>query len=201
MGTAFAAEAVLAALLLALFGAGERGTAIALLATARLSFLLFLAAYTGGAMATLFGPLLFGGAFAWLRRHGREFGLAFAAGHLVHVGLVGWLCWIGAAPGIGTFVFFGTALVFTYGLALLSLRPLQRMAGRSGWRLLRTVGMNFIAYAFAADFLKDPLAGGAKHQFEYLPFAVLAVAGPLVYVAARLPALARQARASGPHAR
>lgn len=188
MGSAFGAAALLAALLLARFGAGERGAIIALLATARLSFLLFLAAYVGGGMVVLFGP-----AFGTLRRHGREFGLAFAAAHLVHVGLVGWLCWIGAAPGKDVFVFFGVALAWIYLLALLSIPRLQRMVGRTVWRLVRAVGMNFIAYAFAVDFLKGPLSGGLKHVVEYGPFAVLAVVGPLVYAAGVVPAFGRRA--------
>jgi hypothetical protein len=60
---------------------------VALRMTARWSFLLFWVAYAGGALATLFGPAL-----APLSGRGREFGLAFAAAHLVHIGLVIWLC-------------------------------------------------------------------------------------------------------------
>jgi hypothetical protein len=188
MGAGFAAEALLAALLLARFGAGEHGTTVALFATGRLSFLLFLAAYVGGGMVVLFGP-----AFGTLRRHGREFGLSFAAAHLVHAGLVGWLCWIGAAPSKSVFVFFGAALVCTYLLALLSVRRLQDLLGPTGWRLARAVGMNFVAFAFAFDFLKAPLSGGLKHVVEYGPFALLAVAAPLVYVAGLVPARGRGA--------
>jgi hypothetical protein len=44
--------------------------------------------------------------------------------------------------------------------------------------------MNYVAYAFAIDFLKSPLDGGVRHIIEYLPFAVLAVAGPTLRVAA-----------------
>jgi hypothetical protein len=179
MGAAFAAAAAVAALALAAFGAGERGTDIALQATARVSFLLFWPAYAGGALATLFGPR-----FQPLARHARDFGLAFAAAHLVHVGLVAWLCWIGAAPAAGVFRFFGIALAWLYVIALFSIPRLQAAIGRTGWRLLRTVGMTWIAYAFAVDFLRYPLAGGAKHVAEYLPFAVLSLAGPAFYVTA-----------------
>ena len=74
---------------------------MALKATARLSFLLFWPAYVGGALTTLFGP-----AFEGLKQRGRDFGLAFASAHLVHIALVTWLVHIGAAPSIRTFVFF-----------------------------------------------------------------------------------------------
>jgi hypothetical protein len=190
MGAAFAAAAVLAATAFAAFGAGERGTDIALQATARLSFLLFWLAYAGSGVAALLGP-----AAQPLRRHGRDFGLAFAAAHLVHVGLVGWLCWIGAAPVAGVFLFFGPPLVLVYVLALFSIRHLQQALGRTGWRLLRTAGMTYIAYAFAVDFLREPLFDGAKHIVEYLPFAVLSVAGPVFYLVALLPSAGRTRKA------
>jgi len=183
MGTAFGAAACLAAIVLAVFGTNERGTDIALQATARWSFLLFWGGYTGSAMATLFGPN-----FQAIKRHGRDFGLAFASAHLVHVALIAWLCWIGAAPATGTFVFFGIALVGTYLLALLSIRRLQQMLSRTSWWWTRTVCMNYIAYAFAVDFWKHPLQGEAKHIVVYLPFAILSVAGPiLVFASFALP--------------
>ena len=83
MGSAFCAALGLAALALAALGPGVHGTIVALQVTARFSFLLFWLAYAAGAMTTLFGP-----AFEPLKRRGREFGLAFASAHLVHLGLV-----------------------------------------------------------------------------------------------------------------
>ena len=181
--SAFAAAATVAAAALVLFGAGERGTDIALKATARLSFLLFWLAYAGGGLAALVGPAL-----QLLKRHGRDFGLAFASAHLIHIALVVWLCWIGAAPDAGVFRFFVPPLVFVYILALFSIRRLQQVLGRTGWWLLRTFAMTYIAYAFAADFRPYPL-GGTMHILEYLPFAVLSIAGPILYFAALLPSV------------
>jgi hypothetical protein len=179
MGSAFGTAFILAAVVLAVLGAGERGTNAALAATARLSFLLFWAAYAGGALTTLFGAM-----FQPLKRRAREFGLAFAAAHLVHIGLVGWLCWIGSAPAVPVFLFFGVALIFTYLLALFSIGNLQQALGPRWWWLLRTVGMNYIAYAFFVDFMKYPLHGGIKHVVEYLPFVILAIVGPFLRLAA-----------------
>lgn len=190
MASSFAVAALLAAATLAIFGAGERGTDIALQVTARWSFLLFWLAYAGGGVAVLCGPAL-----QPLKRHGRDFGLAFASAHLIHVGLVVRLCWIGDTPATGLFVFFGPPLVFVYVLALFSIRHLQRALGRNGWWLLRTVGMTYIAYAFAADFLHDPLQGSAKHVAEYLPFAVLSTAGFVLYVVSLVPSAARTGNA------
>src|SRR5471032_2431457 len=95
MGSAFVAATALAAIVLAIFGTGKLGTVDALQMTARFSFLLFWLAYAGGGAVLLLGPAL-----QPLQRHGRDLGLAFAAAHLVHMGLVAWLCWIGARPGI-----------------------------------------------------------------------------------------------------
>ena len=191
MAAAFASAAALSALVLTVFGAGERGTVIALQLTARLSFLLFWLAYAGGGLAALFGPV-----FQPLKRHGRDLGLAFAAAHLVHVALVAWLCWIGATPASGVFLFFGPPLALVYLLALASIGRLQRMIGRSFWWLLRTVAMTWIAYAFAVDFLHGARGSDAKHIIGYLPFAVLSVAGPLLYFLPLLPPPGRLWKAS-----
>jgi hypothetical protein len=131
-----------------------------------------------------------------LKQHAREFGLAFASAMLVHVGLIAWLCLIGAAPGLSTFVIFGMALACTYLLALFSIVRLQQALGPRYWRLLRAVGLNYIAYAFAIDFLQNPLHGGVRHIIEYLPFAVLAIAGPSLCLAALAQRLGLTRRAS-----
>jgi hypothetical protein len=179
MGCAFCAALGLAGVVLAALGPGVRGTHVALQATARLSFLLFWPAYAGGALATLFGP-----AFEGLKRRAREFGLAFASAHIVHLTLVAWLTYIGAAPGLGAFVFFGIAVIWTYLLALFSIGRLQHILGSKGWWLLRVIGLNYIAYAFAVDFLRVSPAGSFKYLIGYLPFSVLCIIGPMLYLAA-----------------
>lgn len=191
MGSAFGTAAVLAAIVLAVFGAGKPGTVDALQVTARFSFLLFWLAYAGGGLAVLLGPPL-----QPLQRHGRDFGLAFAAAHLVHIGLVAWLCWIGATPAIEVFRFFVPPLAVVYILALFSMRSLQQVLGRMLWGLLRTVGMTYIAYAFAADFLTSPLSGNTTHIVMYAPFAVLTVAGPVLHAISLVPSLRRTRQAS-----
>jgi hypothetical protein len=152
MVTALGANLLLAAIIIATRGAGISGTSLALDVTARMAFLWFWAAYTGGALSTLFGP-----AFLPLKRLGRELGLAFAAALLVHLALVAWRCWIGAAPSIDVFVFFGPVAALTFILALLSFGNLHTILGAKAWQLLRTIGMNVIFYAFLKDFMQDPL--------------------------------------------
>ena len=175
MGAALGVNLLLAAIVLMAFGADERGTHAALRVTARISFLWFWAAYAGGALASLFGNV-----FLPLNRHGRDFGLAFAAALLVHLGLVSWLCWIGHAPVIGVFLFFGPVAAVTYFLALCSFRDLRSMRG---WRLLNVIGMNFILYAFYKDF-SHPFDGDILHALEYVPFLAMTIAAPLLRLAA-----------------
>jgi len=173
MASALCIAVGLAASALFVEGVNASGIALALRVTARWSFLLFWLAYSGGALTSLFGPT-----FEPLKRRAREYGLAFASAHLVHLGLVGWLCLIGAAPPADAFVFFGIAAMWVYLLALFSIDRLRMALSPLAWRLLRLVGMNFVAYAFAKDFLGGPLGGGVVHVVEYLPFAALAIAGP-----------------------
>jgi hypothetical protein len=175
MGTAFLAALCVASITLGIRGAGERGTDAALAATARISFLLFWLSYIGSGMAALFGQT-----FQPLKLRAREFGLAFAAAHLVHVGLVVWLCAIGHTPGGSGFVFFGIALFWTYLLALFSINRLRKVLNPLGVWLLSNIGMNYVAYAFAVDFIKYPFEPGVKYLAEYLPFAVLAVVGSIL---------------------
>ena len=191
MVSAFCAALCVAVAALAILGDGQRGTSVALELTGRLSFLLFLPAYAGGALAALFGPI-----FLVLKRYGREFGLAFASAHLVHIGLVGWLSYIGAAPPASAFIFFGIAAFWTYLLALFSIGGLQQSLGKSGWWLLRTVALNYILVAFAADFLRAHVSGDIKYLIGYVPFAVLSVVAPAVRLTAFLRRLVYLRRAS-----
>jgi hypothetical protein len=186
MGAAFLTALALAAIVLFVFGAGERGTIKALSVTARWSFLLFWLAYAGGAMARLFGPSLGG-----LARRGREFGLAFASAQLVHVGLILWLIRIAAEPR-GAMVFFWGGIFCTYLLALFSLPRLREALGQPVWRTFQVIALEYIALVFAADFIFDPLQPGlGKYPLTYLPFAFMLVAGVGLRMAAYAFALCR----------
>ncbi|HEX4182876.1 MAG TPA: hypothetical protein VHY34_06440 [Caulobacteraceae bacterium] len=182
MGLAFAAAAATVAEVAAHWGFGRDATVIALRLTARVGFLLFWPSYVGGALATLFGD-----GFAPLRRHGRELGLAFTAVLAVHLSVVAWLCWIGAAPSLRVFIIFGIAAIWVALLALASIGPIGRAAGAVGWWVLRNIGMNYIAFAFALDFLKRPPRHiGPAYLLGYIPFALLAVLGPALRLLAWL---------------
>jgi hypothetical protein len=184
----FGAACFVAISVLGAVGTGVRGINMALAATGRLSLLLFLPAYTGSALVTLFGSR-----FRAVQRNGREFGLAFAAAHLVHLGLVWRLCAIGAAPATGVFVLFGIAVFSLYLLVLLSLPTIVGKLAPRDWRLLRLAAMTYIAYAFAVDFVTHPLVG-IKQTLAYLPFSAMIVAAFLLRIAAFAigPSIARR---------
>jgi hypothetical protein len=167
MAASFLVGAALAAIVFGVVGAHDRvGAAMRL--TARWSFLLFWLAYTGSAMATLWGP-----PFNGLARYGREFGLAFASAQLVHVGLV-----LLSGSGAGM-AFFWVGIVFTYLLVLFSLPRVRDDMGPRLWRMSLVIALNYIALVFAADFIEGPLKRGgiANYPLGYVPFALMLIVG------------------------
>jgi hypothetical protein len=177
MAAAFCASFGLATGIVAFFGM-VGGVYIALAATARLAFLLFWPAYVAGALTSLFGNV-----FSPLREHARDFGLAFAAAVLVHLGLVVCLCVIGHAPSVGTFLIFGVAAGFTYLLALLSVQRVRQALPQKLWLPIRAVAMNYIALTFLIHFHRPHLTD-LSSAVQYSPFAALAIVGPMLRLAA-----------------
>jgi hypothetical protein len=177
MALAFSASLGLAISIIAAFGI-DPGLSIALRATARLAFLIFLPTYVGGPLTSLFGNT-----FLPVRRHARDYGLAFASAMVVHLGLVIWLCAIGAAPPVKTFVVFGLAAASLYLLALLSVRRVRELLPRKFWLPLRIVTTNYIALAFIYDF-KHFRVNDFYADIAYLPFAVLAIGGLILTIVA-----------------
>jgi hypothetical protein len=195
MAASFGVALLLAIIVLAVAGTNEHGTVAALRATGRLSYLLFWPAYAGGSLARVLGPRL-----APLAQRARCLGLAFAAAHLVHIGLVVWLYHISARPPLSEtmFLFFAIAVAWVYLLALLSIARVARVVGRGLCRLLRTIGIEYIAFAFLLDFVITPLRLGVERPVEYLPFAILAVAGPMLRIASLMRELQPRRRAISP---
>lgn len=181
MGSAFGVALATSAIVLGLNGVDNKSVRLALELTARWSFLLFLLAYAGNALAVVFG-------WTALKGRGREFGLSFASAHLVHVGLVIWLGMIlGRVPlSGGLLLFFLVGLFFTYLLAFLSFGGVKVLG--PAWPPLRFVAMNYILIAFGRDFVlpvihPKPAQYNLAHFIAYAPFAVLSIAAPLLVLA------------------
>jgi hypothetical protein len=169
-------------------GPGER-VDMALRATARWSFLLFWLASAGSALATLFGSR-----FQALAHRARDFGLAFASAHLAHLGVVAWLYVSDNPPTRSTLIFFGIAAIWTYVLAILSINRLSARLNPRVWRTVRTLGVEYIGLAFLTDFAKHPFQGGVLDVANYLPFLALAIAGPILRLAAWVKRLSQVRR-------
>ena len=191
MGAAFGIALAIASMVLAVRGTDNAGIRLALELTARWSFLLFWLAYAGNAVATLFN-------IEQLAGKGREFGLAFASAHLVHIGLVIWLGTIlGRVPlSGGLLLFFLIALFCTYLLAGLSFGGVKALG--PAWPPLRFVVMNYILIAFGRDFVlpvlyPKPNQVNLGHFLFYAPFLILSLAAPLLTLLA-----ARRKTAAGP---
>jgi hypothetical protein len=186
IGGAFGVALGLAVAVVSVIGFDPKGVVAALRLTARWSFLLFWMAYVGRSMVTLFGS-----SFAPFARRGREFGLAFASAHLVHLLLVVLLYGLTHHAPLGGWllIFFSMGVAWTYLLAVLSLGTLSQTLDPRLWRALRVVGVNYILLAFAYDFVLPVLHSGFLHQdFEfsigYVVFAAMCIAAPFLGLAA-----------------
>jgi hypothetical protein len=153
----------------------------ALRATARWSFLWFCLATYGGALTTLFGP-----SFQALARRGRDFGLAFASAHSVHVALVVWLLYTSQEPFPRLpLIVFSIGVFWTYVLAVFSLSStLSAWLGSRWWKNVRTIGVEYIAFAYAFEFAVRILDGNRANGLHYFPLFAAAVAGPLLRIGA-----------------
>jgi hypothetical protein len=161
---------------------------MALRATARWSFVWFWLASAGGALATLFGSR-----FRALELRARDFGLAFASAHLAHAGLVAWLYYTSAGSPLppARAVIFSVGIFWTYLLAILSIKRISEKLDRDTWHRLRTLGVEYISLVFIYDFSMKSFRGGVVNLPVYLPFLALAVAGPVLRLAAALKRLSQ----------
>lgn len=102
-------------------------------------------------------------------------------------GVVAWVYYSSPdPPARSTLIFFGIAAIWTYVLAILSIKRLSARLNPQVWRTVRTVGVEYISLAFLTDFAKHSFQGGVLDAAYYLPFLALAVAGPLLRFAAML---------------
>jgi hypothetical protein len=168
---------------------------MALRATARWSFLWFCLATYGGALTTLFGSR-----FQPLARRGRDFGLAFAAAHLVHIALVAWLLARSTVPFPRLqLIIFSLGVFWVYLLALFSLG--SRLSGWLGprwWKIMRTLAVEYIVFAYAFDFGGRMLEGSRANMVFYSLLFAVAVGGPMLRLSASIKRRSKAAIAAEP---
>ncbi|KAF1055385.1 MAG: Sulfoxide reductase heme-binding subunit YedZ [Stenotrophomonas maltophilia] len=188
---ALIAVAVLAfaAAAFALGGDAAEGSRAAIRVTARTSFLLFLAAFT----ASAFASLLPGALSHWLLRERRIVGLSFAFSHLVHAiaittfGVLNPAFWPGRSAWTNLPGSIGYVAILA--LAITSHRGLAKRMGRSAWRRLHVTGMWIIAAVFTYSYFKR-----VPGNFWYaVPSALIFTAVVVRCIAKRAQAIKRSA--------
>jgi hypothetical protein len=180
MCVAFCAALALSVFVLAALGTGERGTSIALQLTGRFSLLLFWPAYAGSATAALFGPR-----FSILANRGRDFGLAYASAQLVHLGLVTHIVLMSGRLTLESIMpFFAVGVLWTYLLALSSVESIANLFTPGFLRVLRNIGLEYLALVFFVDFVMQPIGHHFRHLLAYLPFSILIILGPILRMTA-----------------
>lgn len=193
MGAAFVVGLVIVVTVYAV-GAPLHRLGMALRATARWSFLLFCLATYGGALTVLFSSR-----FQGLARHGRDLGLAFAAAQSVHFILVAWLLY--SAPDsipLAYLIVFSVGVFWVYVLAAFSLsNTLGGWLGPGRWKIVRKIGVEYLAFAFAFEFANRILDGNRANGLHYLPLFAAAVGGPLLRIAAALKSRSNAAHTPG----
>jgi DMSO/TMAO reductase YedYZ heme-binding membrane subunit len=142
-------------------------------ATARTSFVLFLAAFVASSLATLVPNAFTRG----LVRERRYLGLSFAFSHLVHMaaivgyGLLNPQFWPGRSALTNTPGTIG--YVFIALLAVTSFHAVSRHMSAAAWKRLHTVGIWVIAAIFGLSFFKRIPTMGVVYA---IPFSILCAA-------------------------
>ncbi len=145
-----AGTALIAALSFGIWGMGSDGLQHFTRYTARFAFLIFIVAFSAGALAQLFPS----DRTRWLRRNRRYIGLSFALAHFIHLGaLTGFFISIGETPDIVTIVGGGLAYIFISLMALTSNDWSVKKLGPVVWRRLHLVGSYYIWAIFMNSYL------------------------------------------------
>jgi methionine sulfoxide reductase heme-binding subunit len=150
-------------------------------ATARTSFVLFLAAFTASALAKRMPSAL----TRRLVRERRYVGLSFAFSHLLHaVALIIYFkvapeaFWVGRTAAGNIPGSIGYLMILL--LAVTSFATPARLIGPTNWQRLHRTGVWFIALIFAASFLSR-----AHQHAGYLAPGLIMIGAMLLRVAAR----------------
>lgn len=118
--------------------------------TARWSFVWFIVVWSASALARLWP----GGWRSWLLYNRRGFGLAFASAHLIHAGFfLTAIFGFGVETSLRTIIGGGLGYVFVILLALTSQDYWVRRLSPRGWKLLHTIGVNYIALIFLVSYI------------------------------------------------
>jgi methionine sulfoxide reductase heme-binding subunit len=123
--------------------------------TARVGFPIFLLTYVASSLVRLWPS----GLTKTILRHRRQWGLAFALTHSIHLGaLVMAHVAVGRWPEPATIAGGGLAYVLLYAMAFTSSNAAMRAMGRN-WKRLHTLGIHWLWFIFAFSYfgrIMDP---------------------------------------------
>ena len=172
-------------------GLDAEGIRLAIRATARTSLVLFVMAFTAGALVELIPSE----ATRWQRRNRRYLGVSFAVSHFIHLTVIAALAVVDQSlfwklTNIGTIVLAGSAYLFIAAMAATSFDRTAAWLGPRKWRVLHLVGSWYIWISFA-------VAIGKRVPLDrfYWPLATLVLAAAIV----RLIAMFRRNRREVAH--
>ena len=143
-------------------GADDAHLVSLLTLTARIAFMIYLLIFVARPLRQLMPNDL----TKWLLSERRSLGIAFAAVHTVHLGLIFTRHDIESLldrPLIGTAV-GATAYLLMYLMLLTSFDAPARRLGPKNWRRLHKTGLYFIGFVFFATLLPEP--GQAVYTFD-----------------------------------
>ena len=171
MGWATLALSLMTVFLLTTFGAGEEGIRIVIRATARTSFILFIAAFVAAALRR-FWP---NAATLWIRSNRRYLGVSFAVSHAIHLLAILQLANLTAGASLESVPLFrllGGSMGYLF-IAAMTATSFDRTAawlGQRAWSLLHTTGMyvNWGIFMFS-------YAARVFISLYYLPLALVLI--------------------------
>ena len=154
-------------------GFSEDSVRVSVRATARVSAVLFLLAFSTSSLARLVRS----SATRWLLVNRRYVGVSFAVSHALHLGTLGLLAStfsesFQSSTAAPTFIGGGVAYAFIAAMALTSSDRAQRRLG-SHWRQLHRTGGYVIWGIFAIDYVPSLLYGNLHSLFAVLVLAAL----------------------------
>ncbi len=143
-------------------GTSDVNLVLLLTLTARIAFMIYLLIFVARPLRQLLPNDL----TKWLLRERRSLGIAFAAVHTVHLGLIFTRLDLDSLldrPPIGTAV-GATAYLLMYLMLLTSFDAPARRIGPKNWRRLHKTGLYFIGFVLLATLLPEP--GQAVYTFD-----------------------------------
>ncbi len=140
--------------------------------SANLSFIYLFAAFSASALNLRFNNQI----TKFLLRNRRYFGLSFALAHSFHLAaLIYFFSGTNDEPSMVSIVGGGLGYLLMYAMAFTSTDKMVRRVGIKNWKLLHTVGINYLVIAFLFAFISSIFQKEIYSIYTIFTFAVLTI--------------------------